>query len=173
MLDNEEAAAVVRQLESRVLAGPELEYDEIKLLQLAVFDGQENTADQLQAMVENATEGAQLERIIEFATFAMDYGICLAYPAFARLILSRARKFGADCHRSIFRRLSHLPVVRSSTNGEPDNQWKLLVSSLEEKAQAHAADPELGPLYASMARHERKWCEHNRASSRSEDEMEE
>lgn len=150
-----EIIGIRSELETRLLQGPELNFWESRLLEIVVFGLGGDPDETLEKLAENATRPEQIERI-ESSVKLMDRNIILLCPKFTRKLLCRARVLSPDVHRSVFSTLQHVPGGRSSTNFEPDEDWKGLVENLERMAHQYAADSELGPLYTAAAQIERQ-----------------
>ena len=159
-----EVKALVAEFEHRLTEGTELDYDEMRLLRSAIQHGSENPSGWLEAAVERATNEEQLETLRKLGSADGNDNAALAYPDFARALLTRARVISIECHERIFVRLTHVGGCRGSTNGEPDAGWKGLNEAIERLSHQHAADPELGPLFKTIAKHERSWMDSNRRS---------
>ena len=166
-----EVKDLVADCERRLIEGEKLDFDEMRLLRSAIRDGSDNPSAWLEAAANRATMEEQLNFLRELAAGGdLENNAALAYPDFARCLLVRARGIGPSCHERMFSRLLHVGGCRGSTNGEPDPAWKGLLEAVERLANVHATDPELGPLFSTIAKHERSWIESNRQRSAEEEE---
>ena len=77
-----------------------------------------------------------------------------------------------DCHERLFSRLLHIGGVSQFDQRRTGREWKGLLEAVERLAGQYAADPELGPLFSTIAKHERSWIESNRRRSAAEDDEE-
>ena len=158
-----EVKALVAESERSLAEGAELDYDELRLLRSAIQHG-DNPSGWLEAAVERATTEEQLETLRQLGSDDGSESAALAFPDFARALLTRARALNSECHQRIFANLARVGGGRGSTNGEPDEPWKGLFEAIERLSHQHAADPELGPLFKTIAKHERSWMDSNRRS---------
>jgi hypothetical protein len=164
-MDSVEVKALVAEFEERLAAGGELDFDEMRLLRSAIQHGSDNPSAWLEAAAIRATTEEQLNTLRELGSVGGYDNVALAYPDFARALLVRARAIGGDCHEVIFGRLMHVGGGRSSTNGEPDAEWKGLLEALDRLADRYGTDTELGPLFAALAKSERSWMSSQRHTS--------
>jgi hypothetical protein len=164
--------AIVADCERRLTAGDKLDFDEMRLLRSAIQRGSDNPSAWLEAAANRATTEEQLNTLRTLGAADDLDNAALAHPNFVRCLLVRARAIGPECHERMFSRLLHVGGVRGSTDNEPDPEWKGLLESIERLAHQHAADPELGPLFTAIAKHERSWIESDRRRSVTEDEDE-
>ena len=162
IMDAPEVRALVAEFERRLAAGEELDFDETRLLRSAIQHGSDNPSAWLEAAVQRATTEEQLNKLRELGSVGGADNAALAYPDFARALLARARAIGPDCYDRIFSHLLHVGGGRGSTDHEPDAEWKGLLAAIERLAHQYAADPELGTLFAAMAKGERSWMESER-----------
>ncbi len=161
VMDAPEVRTIVEGFERRALAGEPLDRDELRLLRRAIRDG-ENPSAWLEAAVARTTTAEHLEVLRQLGSVGAGENAALAYPDFVRALLQRARSISPACHEGLSRNLLHVGGGRGSTNNEPNDEWKHLLASIERHAHQYAADPELGPLFADMAKHERSWMDHTR-----------
>lgn len=164
-----EVQALVAECEQRLESGEELDFDELRLLRAAIQHGSENPSAWLEAAAARARTEAQLHRLRELGSPDNLENAALTYPSFGRALLTHARTFGQKAHEEMFNRLLHVGGGRSSTNGEPDDEWKALVENLERLADRYTTDPELGPLFTQIAKGERSWMSRQRPSFEDED----
>lgn len=165
-----EVTRILTDFERRALAGEPLDFDELYLLRRAIAQG-ENSSAWLESAVQRANSEEHLDLLRELGSVGKEANAALAYPQFAKALLLRAREISPACHDEVFARLLHLGGGRSSTNHEPDAEWKSLLEAIERLAHQYAADSELGPLFATAAKNERAWMESMR-SHRFDDEDE-
>lgn len=167
-----EVQALVADCERRLTGGEKLDFDEMRLLRSAIQHGSDNPSAWLEAAANRATSEEQLNTLRKLGAADDLDNAALAHPNFVRCLLVRARAFSSECHERMFADLIRVGGCRGSTNGEPDAQWKGLLEAIERLAHQHAADPELGPLFTAIAKHERSWIESDRRRSVAEDEDE-
>ena len=170
VMDAPEVTAIVADFEHRALAGEALDFDELRLLRRAIAYS-ENPSAWLESAVQLAKSEEHLNLLRQLGSVGGEENAALAYPQFARALLLRAREISPACHDEIFSRLLYLGGGRGSTNHEPDAEWKSLLEAVERFTHQYAADPELGPLFAAIAKHERSWIDSMR-SRRFDDEDE-
>ncbi|MEO8351312.1 MAG: hypothetical protein ABI680_06240 [Chthoniobacteraceae bacterium] len=157
-----EVAGIIADFERRALAGEPLDFDELRLLRRAIAHS-ENPSAWLESAVQRANSEEHLNLLRQLGSEGGEGSAALSYPQFAKALLLRAREISPACHDEVFSRLLHLGGGRSSTNHEPDAKWKSLLEAVERLAHQHAADPELGPLFAAIAKHERSWIDSMRS----------
>jgi hypothetical protein len=167
-----EVKALVADCERRLTEGEKLDFDEMRLLRSAVQHGSDDPSAWLEAAANRATTEEQLNALRGLGAAGDFDNAALAHPGFIRCLLARARAISPECHERVFSRLLHVGGSRGSTNGEPDPEWKGLIEAVERLAEQHSADPELGPLFSTIAKHERAWIESNRQRSAAEEQEE-
>lgn len=162
ILKNEQVAGLFETAGARLLNGPPLSVSEEKLLRaLLVRDDVPN--DQILGWIELASNRGQLKTLIDFAKNHSGWPFVLQNPGAARAFLLKSRSMGGEeLHSETFRRLSLLSGCRSSTNGEPDPEWRGILESAERLAHRYSGDLELGPLYAAAVAFERGQIDRNR-----------
>lgn len=157
-----EVQSIFIEAEQRLAAGGELDFDEKRLLRAAIQYGCENPCTWLQAAASRATTEKQLNTLRELGEVGILNNAAIAYPDFARVLLSRARSLGPGCYKRMLAHLTHVGGARGSTDGEPDEETKRLLEAIECLVTKFAPDPELGPLFASIANNERSLVEFER-----------
>jgi hypothetical protein len=108
-------------------------------------------------ILSKAKSGEHVERVAEFVAHWHFWPVVLSFPDFTRELLRSAKAADNDVHQRIFRRLQGLPGSRGSSAYEPNAEWKSLAEAVEKMAEQYKEDPDLGPLYAAAAKHEREW----------------
>jgi hypothetical protein len=159
VISDPDAAAVIHQLEERLINGTDMDYQETRILQIAVMQSGDNPEVHLLRLVELAESAEQLNRVATFAADWQSWPIVLSCPDFTRSLLQKVTATDEKIHKEIFRRLQGLPGSRGSSAYEPNDKWKSLVEAVEKMAEQYMQDPELGPLYAAAAKNERAWIE--------------
>lgn len=170
VMADSKAADVVRKLENQLLSDQPYDYQENRILQIAVLQCRENAEAHLLRLVEQASIAEHLKRLAVFVRSWDAWPVVLGCPNFARALLAKARQFGDETFKAVSGPLQLLPGSRGSSNGNPDPEWKALLSTAESMAHRYAGDPLLGPLYAAAASHERSWIEDSRQRVRMDDE---
>ena len=165
-----EVATIVADFEHRALAGEPLDFDELRLVRRAISQS-ENPSAWFESAVQRATSEEHLDLLRQLGSVGEEENCALAYPRFAKALLLRARKIGSACYDKMFSRLGSLGGSRGGTDHEPDSKWQSLLEAVERLAQEHSADPELGPLFSAIAKHELSWMDSMR-NRRSEDDYE-
>jgi hypothetical protein len=162
ILENEQVAGLFETAGARLLNGPPLSVSEEKLLR-ALLVRADVPNDRILAWIELASTWEQLKTLIDFAKNQSGWPFVLQNPEAARSFLLKSRSMGGEeLHAETFRRLSLLSGCRSSTNGEPDPEWRGILESAERLAHRYSGDPELGPLYAAAVAFERDQIDRNR-----------
>lgn len=154
IMESPEVKVIIKELEERLAADSELDFDEIMLLQSAV-QGSENPAGWLVAAAGRATTAGQLNTLREVGSVGEYCNAALAYPDFARALLIKARYIGGDSHSIQFQRLLHVGGGRGSESGKPDRSTQALIAKLEYLAAYHGSDAELGPVFSAILKRER------------------
>jgi len=155
ILKNEQVAGLFETAGARLLNGPPLSVSEEKLLR-ALLVRADVPNDQILGWIELASTREQLKTLIDFAKNQSGWPFLLQNPEAARAFLLKSRSMGGEeLHSETFRRLSLLSGCRSSTNGEPDPEWRGILQSAERLAHRYCGDTELGPLYAAAVAFER------------------
>jgi len=172
IMEAPEVSALLIESEQRLAAGRELDPDEMHLLSSVIQHGSENPSAWLEEAANRANTKEHLIALYELGAVTGIKNIPLAYPRFAKALLNRARAIGTDCHDNLFRKLLYVGGGHGTLNGEPDDEWRGLLETIDSAARQHASDPDLGPLFVEMVRHERSWMESTRLrdSAFSEDE---
>lgn len=164
VLADPDAAAVVADLERRLIDGGEMDYEEHQVLRISVMQSGGNPEPHLLQLLDIASTGEQLNRLADFAKERHSWPIVLECSEFTQKLLMKARAVSSGCHQEIFRELLSFPGSRGFGSTEPDKEWKALLEAVESMAGRFADDPELGPLYAAAAKHEREWIADMRKS---------
>lgn len=149
LLTDSLALELVERLERRLFENDHLHRDEAELLNAVYLQTTEQMEQRLLAQVNRVTSPPQLERLVEFARTADDGATILRFPEFVRDLLIKARSFGLDVHGIIFARLSHISGSRGTGNGEPNEDWKNLIQSLQSAVELHRGDRELAAVYTT------------------------
>jgi len=157
-----EVAELLVDFERRAFAGEPVDSDESLLVRSAI-QHDENSRGWLEAAVQRAQNEDQLHFVRRLGSVGEAENPALAFPQFTKSLLLRARELGPSCYETIFQKLTHVGGGRGSTNNEPDEGWKSLLSVIEELACQYAEDGELGPLFSTMAKYERAWMESERS----------
>jgi hypothetical protein len=162
ILKNEQVAGLFETAGARLLNGPPLSVSEEKLLRALLVKG-EFPNERVLDWIELATTREQFKTLIDFAKNQSGWPFVLQNPEAARAFLLKSRSMGGEeLHGDTFRRLSLLSGCRSSTNGEPDPEWRGILESAERLAHRYSGDPELGPLYMAAVALERDQIDRNR-----------
>ena len=185
LMNDPAAAKIIYKLEEKLLGEPSPNFDESHLLQIALFQSGDSAEPHLERWLTLATDAERLERLADFAresterrdlepakdkalqkvaalTARMNWPLVVQYPKFVQSLLAAARGTNAKCHESVFSTLSSLPVGQSTKDGEPDDEWKALLESVDKLAANYQGDTELGPFYTRIAAVERASMEHMR-----------
>jgi hypothetical protein len=157
VLTDSDAARIIDELEDRSIHGTALNYSEIEILHIAILQSVDRAEENLYRLLDKAKNAEELERVTEFVTNWRSWPVVLSCPDFTRDLLWRARATDQASHQKIFRRLQELPGSRGSTAYQPNAEWNALVEAVEKMAELYKKDPDLGPLYAAAAKHEREW----------------
>jgi hypothetical protein len=157
VLADPDAARLIGELEDRFLSRAKMEYGEIEILQIALMQAAEDAETNLRRILDKANDAEQVERVGEFVSYWHFWPIVLSCPDFTRELLRKAKATDQNLHQKLFRRLQGLPGSRGSSAYEPNAEWKSLAEAVESMAEQYKQDPELGPLYAAAAKHEREW----------------
>jgi hypothetical protein len=171
VLSDSDAAAVIHELEDRLITGTEMDYSETDILQIAIMQSADTAEENLFRILGKAKSPEQLERVAEFAALWHFWPVVLSCPDFTRELLQRARTMDGNVHKKIFRRLLGLPGSRGSSAYQPDAEWKSLIETVEKMAGQYQLDLELGPLYAAAAKHEREWMKQMCSRPADEDDL--
>lgn len=162
ILNNEQVAGLFETAGARLLNGPPLSVSEEKLLR-ALLMRTDAPTDRILDWIELASTREQLKTLIDFSKNQSGWPFVLQNPEAVRAFLLKSRSMGGEeFHGKTFRRLSLLSGSRSSTNGEPDPEWRGILESAERLAHRYSGDPELGPLYAAAVAFERDQIDRNR-----------
>jgi len=157
-----EVASIIEECRQRLSHGRRLSHHEVQLLRQVIQTGNDQPSEWLEAAARHATSELELETLHELGSGGTSGNAALTSPEFARVLLTRARGIGPELHERVFARMIHLGRGRGSVEGQPDAQWRSLLEAVERLAHQHAADPELGPLFASIATRERADMERER-----------
>ncbi|MGD0651652.1 MAG: hypothetical protein ABSA97_11035 [Verrucomicrobiia bacterium] len=168
LLNDPEAAAIVRQLEGELYMEPGLSPERERLLRIAVFRGNDDPEAKLGELLDKAQSSNQLNHLMSLFASPVKSSVVTEYPSFVRGLLKKARTFGRETYDQIFLELhSHATSHPYSTSaGEPDTEWKKLLEAIERRTQEFSADPDLGQLYSQIADDERSRMEYMRGSER-------
>lgn len=152
-----DAAAVVAQLQARLIDGDELSYEEHQILGIPLLQSVGGPETNLLRLLSFASSPHQLRRVADFAQRRHSRILVLECVNFTRELFLKARAAGEECHTEIFQHLLSLPANRGFGGIEPNNEWKALVEAIEAKAKQYESDSELGPYFAAVLKHERAW----------------
>ena len=158
-----------RTFEQRAFADEPRDFEEERLL-CDVVQHAENASEWLEAAAQRAENEMHLHAIRRLGSVGQEENAALAFPQFGKALLVRARQISPSCHAEVYQKLLHLGGARGSTNNEPDEEWKGLLQCIERMAGEYASDPELGPLFSAIAKHERSWMESTRTHYAPEDD---
>lgn len=162
ILKNEQVAGLFETAGARLLNGPPLSVSEEKLLRTLLMRT-DAPNDRILQWIELASTREQFRTLIDFALNHSGRPFLLQNPEAARALLLKSRSMGGEeLHGESFRRLSLLSGRRSSTNGEPDPEWRGILESAERLAHRYSGDPELGALYTAAVEFERRQMERDR-----------
>jgi hypothetical protein len=158
-----EAKRVVLELEQRLIDDDDMDYEEQQILCIVVMQSARLSEQHLLRMLDMVSTSAQLGRLVAFVEHHSP-PIVLECAEFTRRLLAKARAIGDEYYNETFRTLVSLPGPRGFDSIEPDEKWKRLVEALEKISERYAGDPELGPFYAAVLKHERDWIADMRKS---------
>jgi DNA polymerase III delta prime subunit len=160
--DHPEVASQVAIWEERLLEGPPLSFDEMRLFRAVALRPGFFFAC-LERLLARVRTGEHIENVLDLVKDDFGEAIVLREPDFIRALLVKARDVGGEpMYREAFRRLHLLPGCRSSCNGEAAPEWLGLLEAAERLAHRYADDPDLGPLYRCAVEVEREGIEFNR-----------
>ncbi len=138
--------ASLAETEARLLGGNERPSDQ-RLIHFALHYAPETITERLRVLIEKADTSDAIHALAELFASDLDWPFILSQPDLCRRLLLRARALGPECHAHVRRRLATLRGSRNFADNAPDDAWRNLLRQLEMALHAHAANPELGPLY--------------------------
>ncbi len=196
LMDDPAAAEIIHQLEEKILSESAPSAGDTRLLQICLFQSGGSAEPHLQRWLMLATDAERLERLADFARDSterrdlqpakdkalqkiaalmarIDWPVVLQYPNFVRSLIEAARGVNTECHEEVAVTLAHLTSGPSTRDGEPDEEWKVFLKSVDDLAAKYQGDAELGPFYSQIAANAHSWTDEMKrrdAADRDEDE---